>query len=30
LDKGKNVQENLIRFDRKLRQDDSKKLDVPF
>jgi oligopeptide transport system ATP-binding protein len=30
LDKGKNVQENLIRFDRKLRQDDSKKTGVPF
>lgn len=30
IDKGKSIEENLLRFDRKLRQDGSKKLDVPF
>ncbi len=30
LDKDKNIFDILSRFDRKLRQDDSKKLDVPF
>jgi hypothetical protein len=30
LDKDKNIIDVLTRFDRKLRQDDSKKLDVPF
>ncbi len=30
LDKDKSVSEVLLRFDRKLRQDDSKKMDVPY
>lgn len=30
LDKGKSVEDILVRFDRKLRSDDSKKLDLPF
>lgn len=30
IDKDKSIEDVLMRFDRKLRQDDSKKLDVPF
>ena len=30
IDKDKSIDDVLTRFDRKLRQDDSKKLDVPF
>lgn len=30
IDKGKSIEDNLLRFDRKLRQDDSKKAGVPF
>lgn len=30
IDKNKSIEEILLRFDRKLRQDDSKKLEVPY